>query len=450
MTSPTALILQIATADRNSRQQVVALPSGVVFRRSVMTGSRTQWRYAMPDAMPTWLGQYVLLAKGSSPAPMDVVSGCALMEVTPAEVSEMETSTFPRNVGLRYQRVLDAMEEAPGEWPVTDADHITEWVERWVQAVRDGDEKAVTRSVHPAGKAATKTTTATKTTPEPAPKSEPADPFAHQYPETVGGFITRPNGHKYRVRMIEGREDVALLRKARVHGDHVFMTGDPGTGKTALAEAAFGSNLVTMIGTEDTETSDFVGSYVPTGKPGKYRWQDGGMIDAMERGVPYFVDECGVISPKVMTVVYSVMDGRGEYRVTDNPKRGVVTAQPGFFVVLATNPHAPGVRISEALTSRVGLTIEVGTDFKMMRTLGVPDDAVTVAENLNTRRTSGDEGLWVPQARELLRYKEQVDRYGTEVAVRNLIASAPEDAREVVVEVVQRVYGGAKRTMLTL
>ena len=85
----------------------------------------------------------------------------------------------------------------------------------------------------------------------------------------------------------------------------------------------------------------------------------------------------------------------------------------------------------------------------MMRTLGVPDEVVTISENLLTRRTAGDGALWVPQARELLRYKAQVDSYGVKIATRNLIASAPEDDREVVIEVVQRVTG-TKYAMLSL
>ena len=71
--------------------------------------------------------------------------------------------------------------------------------------------------------------------------------------------------------------------------------------------------------------------------------------------MPLFVDECGVIMVKVLTVLYSMMDGRKRYKVTTNPDRGELEAGPGFMVIAATNPHAPGVRFSEALTSRVAI-----------------------------------------------------------------------------------------------
>jgi len=259
------------------------------------------------------------------------------------------------------------------------------------------------------------------------------------YPETKGGYIVRPNGERYKVRMLDGVPDVQVIRDARPDREHVFAFGEPGTGKTALFDAAFGTEMVTMLGTEDTEVADFIGGYTVRGG-GSYGWTDGALTEAMERGVPLFVDECGVIAPKVMTTLFSVMDGRDEIRITANPDRGTVKAKPGFMVLAATNPHAPGVRLSEALLSRFHVHLEVGTDYAQMRELGVPDSLVTAAENLDVRRKTGEIG-WAPQARELLRAKAQVTKRGTLFAVRNLISGAPEDDREVVAEVLARTTG---------
>lgn len=449
MTKDTAMLLQISTADTANRQQMIVLPTKTVFKRTVNSGGRTQWRAAYPDELARWVASYLSTAATSTPQPLTLSHGLTLIEVSEAEVTELADGTLPRNVGLRYQRVIDAMDSDPSSNPNTPLNDVEAWIESWGEAVRSGNDTWLDHNTHAAGtaKAATPTAPAAKVT-EPVAVA-PTDPFAasYQMPD-ADGFLTRPNGERYRVRMIEGKQDVALLREARLTRDHVFLTGDPGTGKTAMVDAAFGTDLVTMLGTEDTEVPDFVGGYVPAGK-GRYRWQDGALAEAMDRGVPLLVDEGGVISPKTMTIVYSVMDGRNELRVTANPKRGTIVAKPGFFVIIATNPHAPGVRISEALTSRMAITIEVGTDYAMMRTLGVPDEAVTVSENLLTRRKAGDGALWVPQARELLRYRDQVKRYGVQIATRNLIASAPEDDREVVTEVVQRVTG-KKYAMLSL
>jgi hypothetical protein len=144
------------------------------------------------------------------------------------------------------------------------------------------------------------------------------------------------------------------------------------------------------------------------------------------------------------------MDGRSELLLSENPDRPLVVAQPGFIVIMATNPDAPGVRLSEALVSRFDLSIEVGTDYDMMVELGVPTELVTAAKNLNTRKVNG-ERVWVPQARELLRASEQLVAYGADIALRNLIASCPDKGmRADVIEALHRVYGGTRMRWLTL
>jgi nitric oxide reductase NorQ protein len=134
------------------------------------------------------------------------------------------------------------------------------------------------------------------------------------------------------------------------------------------------------------------------------------------------------------------MDGRDEIRITANPDRGIVKAKPGFFVLAATNPHAPGVRLSEALLSRFQIHLEVTTDYAVCRELGVPDALVTAAENLDKRRVTGEIG-WAPQMRELLTAKRQVAKRGITFAVRNMISGAPEDDRRVVAEVLGSATG---------
>lgn len=92
--------------------------------------------------------------------------------------------------------------------------------------------------------------------------------------EGAESFV-RPNGDLYYGRKWGEHSDVMALRKAREMtmksfagegGSPMFalIYGAPGCGKTAMVEAAFGSDVVTLMGTGDTEVADMVGGYVQT------------------------------------------------------------------------------------------------------------------------------------------------------------------------------------------
>lgn len=249
----------------------------------------------------------------------------------------------------------------------------------------------------------------------------------------------RPNGEKYFTRKWGEHSDVEVLRKARKDNFYTLLYGAPGCGKTAMVEAAFGDSLYTILGSGDTEVADLVGGYVQT-PAGGFEWVDGPLVRSAEEGKVLLIDEIGLIDPKVLAVVYGLMDGRRELVVTANPERGVVRASEGFYVVAATNPNAPGVRLSEALLSRFSLQVEMTTDWLLAKKLGVPAPAVTAAQNL-AKKQSSDEVSWSPQFRELLAFRDISTTYGTKFAISNLIATAPEMDRPIVADVFTRVFG---------
>ena len=262
--------------------------------------------------------------------------------------------------------------------------------------------------------------------------------------------FTRPNGEKYHARTWGDHQDVMVLRKAREATKRSYVSGtgsamftllygSPGCGKTALVEAAYGEDCYTLLGTGDTEVADLVGGYIQT-PGGGFVWQDGDLIKAAEEGKVYFIDEIGLIDPKVLSVLYGLMDGRREITVTANPERGSIKAHEDFYVVAATNPNAPGVRLSEALLSRFTTQVEMTTDWSLARKLGVPTTVVTAAQNLNKKRDSG-ECSWAPQFRELLAFRDIAEEFGTKFAIANLLAAAPEMDRPIVSDVMTRAYG---------
>lgn len=249
----------------------------------------------------------------------------------------------------------------------------------------------------------------------------------------------RPNGDLYYGRKWGDNTDVEVLRKAREAGQYVMLYGVPGTGKTAMVEAAFPDELYTILGSGDTEVADLVGSYVQT-PSGSYEWIDGVLVKSALEGKVLLIDEIGLIDPKVLAVVYGLMDGRKEITITQNPERGTIKAQEGFYVVSATNPNVAGVRLSEALLSRFTIQVEMTTDWNLARKLGVPQTAVVASQNLSKKMENG-ETSWSPQMRELLAFRDLSKLFGTKWAVQNLIASSPEIDRPVVADVFTRVFG---------
>lgn len=269
--------------------------------------------------------------------------------------------------------------------------------------------------------------------------------------KTAEKFILRPNGTEYWVRKLGEHSDVAALRGAREKGFPIMAYGPPGTGKTALIEAAYavdGQQVHTVQGTGDTETADFIGGYVQLAG-GEFAWHDGPMLKAMQNGEVLYIDEIALIDPKVMAVVYSVMDGRGEYTVTQNPERGTVQAAEGFYIVSACNPNAPGARLSEAILSRFIFQFEVTTDYNLCKRLGVAPKMVTAAQNMQRKVESGELG-WSPQTREMLAFRDMAAVFGEDFALRNMIAAAPEIDRGEVMSILARTWGVAGITALSI
>lgn len=262
-----------------------------------------------------------------------------------------------------------------------------------------------------------------------APKTAPVE--ANKFFTKTEKIVTRPNGERYYPRDIMGHADVALLRQFKEKSIYVRLAGPPGAGKTALAEAAF-NDLITVSGHGDMTVAHFVGTFLPdTTKSNAWVWSDGPLVKAMKEGRTLFVDEGTRIPTEVLNILFSVMDGRNVLRVDDRPDLPVVQAKKGFYVIMGYNPDTLGARaLDEALVSRFRVQIDVDTDFTTATRLGVPQLAVKIARHLKTRdekdRQNSGAGIWVPQMRELLTYRDLIKAgAGEDFALATLLASCP-------------------------
>jgi MoxR-like ATPase len=222
---------------------------------------------------------------------------------------------------------------------------------------------------------------------------------------------------------------------------NVLLLGEPGTGKTRGLLAAFPDAIVVNV-TGDTEVSDLIGSYVPSG-PDTFVWVDGPIVRGMEEGRMVILDEIGLADSKVLALVYPLMDKKGDARklmITANPARGTIVANDGFGISGTTNPNAKGVHLAEPLLSRCGIIMEYTTDYKVARELGCNERMVQAAEHLSKQRENGEIG-WAPEMRELLDAKRIEEKFGLIMALRTLIMHCPEMEREVVETQLRERFG---------
>lgn len=241
--------------------------------------------------------------------------------------------------------------------------------------------------------------------------------------------LIRPNGQRYLPRYLYNHTDAAALRNARENSMWVLLRGEPGSGKTALADSTF-PDLIDVSCDGDTTAATLFGTWKSTPN-GAWEWVDGPVTTAVREGRALLLDEIDRLPYELFSALHSLLDGRGTLRLGDNPTEPVLHAAPGFYVVATANPNSRDSRpLPQPILSRFPIKINVGTDYDAAGQLGVPRRFVTFAKNLAEKNRKsledGGPGVWAPQMRELLDAKRCIDAgFGEDMAIGCLIESCP-------------------------
>ena len=211
-----------------------------------------------------------------------------------------------------------------------------------------------------------------------------------------------PGGREYVSRNLAGfKNDVEGVRELAKMGKHTLLLGDPGTGKTALFQAAF-PDSENEIGHSKLTAWDML--WRPRPMPdGSIQFDPSPLTRAATGGKPFYFDEIMRCSEDALTPLYSAMDGRG-FIVGGNLDGTDMQVKPGFVVIAASNPLVRGAFLPDAIASRFHI-LDMQVSEALLEKLDLNDRLMTLWRNL-----SAQEGeIWRPSIRELLAAQSFID-----------------------------------------
>lgn len=233
-----------------------------------------------------------------------------------------------------------------------------------------------------------------------------AEGFRVEPPKAVKNYPL-PGGGEYIARRLAPYEnDVEGLRKlCQWRGTHrlqrhPMLVGEPGTGKTALVNAAFPDAVTIIMNSRTTAQQLTMSAYIDP-KTQKPVQGPGPLVRAASAGVPLYVDEIMLASPDALTPLYAAQDGRG-WLYGANPDGTDVEIQPGFCVIASSNPLVRGAFLPDAMASRFRI-LNVETSEELMVALGIDASLRTIWKNIRT-----DQFSWYPSVRTLLAAQDEL------------------------------------------
>jgi nitric oxide reductase NorQ protein len=228
---------------------------------------------------------------------------------------------------------------------------------------------------------------------------------------------------RYIHRDINGIEDFAIYDHARDEGYEVLIYGPTGPGKTTSVVAWAASRKLRMAavsGNAALEPSQLVGKYVPDGAGG-FEWIDGPVTDVVRNGGVLLLDEVNFISPKIYTVLYSLLDARRCLILLDHHGE-TIEAHPDLTIFATMNPDYLGTNaLNAAFRNRFSIQIPWDYDDAVEAKLVKSKALLVIAKQLRNEAAKGE--FETPISTNMLMELETlIPSLGYDFAVGNFIA----------------------------
>jgi hypothetical protein len=233
---------------------------------------------------------------------------------------------------------------------------------------------------------------------------------------------------RYVHRDIWSRQDFEIFDHSRAKNINVLIYGPTGPGKTTSVEAwaaERGLRMATVSGNASMEPSQMTGKYVSDGN-GSFAWIDGPVTDVVRNGGVLLLDEVNFISPKIYTVLYSLLDGRRSITLLDHHGE-TIEAHPDLTIFATMNPDYIGTTpLNFAFRNRFDIQIPWDYDDKVESKLVSSKALLVVAKQLRVEANKGQ--YETPISTNMLQeFVNFVDALGYEFAVENFIAHFSSD-----------------------